>query len=356
LGPGFFSAGAWEPLIVPILPLALWYAYHWARTGRVFGNPEFFRYNVQSTLHPWRIFLALLLRVWQAFGHLDLYVLTLAMAVAMSFRPIEDADGERPRIAVPVQLSFLAIILVFLIALSIIGGAVLARYMLPVTPLVILISVSTIWRRLPAWKAVIAVVALAFISALFINPPYGFSLEDNLAYHDYIRLHQRAEAFLTRRYPGARVLTAWPASDELTRPYLGYVEKPVQVVRIDDFSAEQLVSAADARSRFDIALVFSTKYQPPSFFDRWRRWQEWKIRYFDFHVDLPPEAAASVLRGNLVYVDRLRGQWVAVVELEKIEEARTKGQANSGMPGMPAGAGLLTLREVSVHVRRDRTP
>jgi len=342
--PGFFSARPWEPLVIPILSLALWYTYHWARTGRVFGNPEFFRYNVQSTLHPWRIFLALLLRAWQAVGYLDLYVLTLALAVAMSFRPIQDADVERPRIAVPIQLTFLAIILVFLIAFSIIGGAVLARYMLPVTPLVILISVSTIWRRLRASKAVLAVVALAFFSALFINPPYGFSLEDNLAYRDYILLHQRAEAFLTQRYPGARVLTAWPASDELTRPYLGYVEKPVPVVRIDDFSAEQLLSAADARSRFDIALVFSTKYQPPpSWLDHWRPWQEWKTRYFDFHVDLPPEAAASILSGNLVYVDRLRGQWVGIVELERFEEASNQGQANFGVPGMRTGAGVLAL-------------
>ncbi|MBO0911225.1 MAG: glycosyltransferase, partial [Acidobacteria bacterium] len=166
---------------------------------------------------------------------------------------------------------------------------------------------------------------------------YGFSLEDNLAYRDYIHLHQRAEAFLSRRYPGARVLTAWPASDELTRPYLGYIEKPVQVVRIDDFSAEQLLSAADARSSFDIALVFSTKYQPHTFFDRWKLWQQWKTRYFDFHLDLPPEAAASVLTGNLVYVDRLRGQWVGIIELERIEEASTSGRAASGMPGAKTG-------------------
>ena len=315
----------WEttlPLALSALPLALWYSYHYLRTGRVFGNPEFFRYNVQGTLHPLRIVLALLLRTWQAFGYLDLYVLTLACIAAMFFRPIKDAHGERPRISLPIQYDFLAIILIYLVALSIIGGAVLARYMLPVVPLVILVCVSTVWRRLPAWKAVLALIALAFVSALFVNPPYGFAPEDNLAYRDYIRLHQGAEIFLAQRYPNARVLTAWPASDELTRPYLGYVRKPIQVVRIDDFSAEQLLSAADARSRFDIALVFSTKYQPHTIFDRWRLWQEWKMRYFDSHVDLPPEAASSVLGGDVVYVQHIRGQWVGIIELERIEEAR----------------------------------
>jgi Dolichyl-phosphate-mannose-protein mannosyltransferase len=311
---------AW--LLTPAVPLALWYAYHYARTGFVFGNPEFFRYNLQSTLHPLRILLALLLRIWQTFGYLDLYVLTLACVVAMMFPPIKDARAERPRIAIPVQFAFLAIAIICLVTLSIVGGAVLARYMLPVVPLVILVCVSTIWRRLRAWKAVIAVIALAFVSALFTNPPYGFSPEDNLAYRDYIRLHQHAERFLEQRYPSARVLTAWPASDELTRPYLGYVPKPMQVVKIEDFSAEQVLSAAEARSRFDVALVFSTKYQPgPTIFDRWRRWREWKSRYFGYHVDLTPEVAASVLGGTVVYVEHRRGQWVGIIEMEKIEEA-----------------------------------
>jgi hypothetical protein len=164
---------------------------------------------------------------------------------------------------------------------------------------------------------------LAFVSALFVNPPYGFSPEDNLAYRDYILLHRRAENFLERRYPYARVLTAWPASDELTRPYLEYVPRPMSVVKIEDFSAEQVLSAADARSRFDVALVFSTKYQPEhTMFDRWRLWQEWKSRYFGYHVDLTPEVAASVLDGNLVYVRRRRGQWVGIIAIEKIEEAK----------------------------------
>jgi hypothetical protein len=310
-------------LLSPAIPLAAWYAYHYARTGFVFGNPEFFRYNVQSTLHPLRILLALLLRIWQTFGYLDLYVLTLACVVAMMFPAMKDTRGERWRIAIPVQFAFLAIAIVYLVTLSIVGGAVLARYMLPIVPLVILVCVSTIWRRLRAWKAVIAVIGLAFVSALFTNPPYGFSPEDNLAYRDYIRLHQRAERFLEKKYPAARVLTAWPASDELTRPYLGYIPTSMQVVKIEDFSIEEVLSAADARSRFDVALVFSTKYQPaPTIFDRWRRWQEWKSRYFGYHVDLTPEVAASVLGGNVVYVDRRRGQWVGIIEMEKIEEAK----------------------------------
>jgi hypothetical protein len=328
-------------LLLPLIPLALWYAFHYARTAVVFGNPEFFRYNVQATVHPLRIVLALLLRIWQTIGYLGLYVLTIACFIAMKFAPQAAArtepalslrkevsarrvtdDVSRSRIALPIQLEFLAISVVYVLVLSVIGGAVLARYMLPIVPLWILICVSTVWRRLRPWKAVLVVVAAAFVASIFVNPPYGFAPEDNLAYRDYIRLHQRAEAFLASRYPHARVLTAWPASDELSRPYLGYVAKPLQVLKIEDFTAEQLLSVANARSHFDVALVFSTKYQPPqSFFDRWRLWREWKARYFGYHEDLSPEAAASVLGGNLVYVERQKGQWVGVIEMNTIEEA-----------------------------------
>jgi len=316
--PGWQSALV---LIVPIIPLAAWYAYHYARMGFVFGNPEFFQYNVQATLHPLRIVLALLLRIWHTAGYMNLYVLTIACLLAMRQAPLPDFAGVRPRIAVPIQLTFLALAAIYVIAMAVVGGAVLARYMLPVVPLVILVCVSTIWRRLQIWQWVLAVVALAFVAGLFVNPPYGFAPEDNLAYGDYIRLHQDAERWLQARYPNARVLTAWPASGELTKPYLGYVAKPMQIVQIEDFTAEQLLSAADVGSRFDVALVFSTKYQPRTIFDRWEKWQEWKTRYFGFHRDLPPEAAAAVLGGKLVYVRRKQGQWVGIVDVVKIEEA-----------------------------------
>jgi hypothetical protein len=316
-------------LLFPVIPLGFWYAYHYRQTGFVFGNPEFFRYNVQSTLQPLRILLAFLMRLWQCVGYLNLYVLTLAALLAMWMPPLQEPglqekDRERPRIALELQFAFLAIIVAYMIALSVIGGAVLARYMLPVIPLVILVCVSTLRRRVRMWTGVIALVALSFLVALFVNPPYGFSLEDNLAYRDYIRLHQRAENFIEARYPNARVLTAWPASDELSRPCLGYVTQPMKVFRVEDFTVEQLMSASEVRSNFDVALVFSTKYEPPhSLFDNLRFWQAWKTRFFGYHIDAPPAAAAQILGGRLIYTDRRDGQWVGVIEIEQALEARS---------------------------------
>jgi hypothetical protein len=308
-------------LIIPLLPLALWYVYHYERTGYVFGNPEFFRYNVAATLSAARFFLALIMRLWQVVGYLHLWVLTLPVLLAMCLLPPRrDAASERSRISFPVQMVFYVVVLAYVVTMALIGGAVLARYMLPAVPLIIIVSISALWRRLSYWTPAVGFVALAFVAAWFWNPHYGFSPEDNLAYRDYIVLHQDGERFLEARYPMARVLTAWPASDEVSRPWIGYITRPMRVVRIENFSLDEMLSAADFRSNYEVALIFSTKYEPgPAPWDRWNTWTELKSRYFGFHRDLPPAAAAQILGGHIVFSEQRQGQWIAVIEVEKNE-------------------------------------
>ena len=229
--------------------------------------------------------------------------------------------------------------------MAVIGGAVLSRYMLPAIPLVIIVAVSTLRRRLPYWPAAVAVIAIAFVAGWFWNPPHGFAPEDNLAYRDYIILHLDAERFLEARYPMARVLTAWPASGELTSPWLGYITRPMQVVRIEDFSLDQMLSAADflredfhrdgSGQNFEVALVFSTKYDPPPPLRwnayhwtarLWGHWEDMKRRFFGFHHDVPPAAAAQILGGRIVFSEERKGQWVAVIEQQQNEIQ------NAGLP------------------------
>jgi hypothetical protein len=313
-------------LLLPVVPLAGWYAYHYAKTGFLLGNPEFFRYNVAATLNPLRIPLALGMRLWQLFGYFGLYLLTLAGGLAMLRPPRRESGAARPRIPFWIQAAFLSAVLAYLGFMSLVGGAVLARYMLPVVPLVILVWVSTLWRRVRYWKLIVAAVAIAFVAGLFSNPPYGFSIEDNLAYRDCIVMHAEASRFLAMRYPGARVLTAWPASDELTRPWLGYVNQPFRVARVEDFSVSQIDLAARARNRYDVALVFSTKYQPPhALFENWDAWQRIKEKFFGYHRDLLPEDIAQRLSGTIVYHKELNGQWIAVIAVEREQDAKGAG-------------------------------
>ncbi len=310
-------------LLAPVAVLTGWYAFHYWRTGYVFGNPEFFRYNVQATASPFRIALAFGMRMWQSFGYMHLIVLTLLMAWAMTRPPLRDGEEERARIALPVQSVFALFIFAYAAAMAVVGGAVLARYMLTVVPLVVILAVCTLRRRIRLWPALIAFTCAAFVTALFLNPPYGFSPEDNLAYRDYVVMHADAEAFLQARYPRARVLTAWPASDEISRPYLGYVTYPFPVVRIEDFTIDEVMGAAQERSRFDVALVFSTKYEPAHpVLGHWQAWEKIKQRFFGFHRDLPAEVAAQLLGGRVVFTEASAGQWIAVVEIERSVDAR----------------------------------
>lgn len=311
-------------LLLQALPLVLWFAYHGHRTGYVFGNPEFVRYNVSATLDPLRIALASLRRLWHIAGYMGLWLLTGATVFALRRPALEDGGRERPRIDFRTQAVFAVVILAYAAMLSVLGGAVLARYLLPVTPLIILLCVSTLRRRLRHWVWIIALVCGGFVAGLMLNPPYPFAPEDNLAYRDYVILHKRAADLLSAKYPHARVLTAWPATDELTKPYLGYTRAPLSVAPIENFSAASLAFAARDASRYDVALVFSTKYQPQrDLFDLLPFWERLQERYFDYHRDLSADDAARMLGGRIVWQERRRGEWVAVIELEHALNAKT---------------------------------
>jgi len=212
---------------------------------------------------------------------------------------------------------------VHLVFHSVIGGAELARYMMPVIPLIILIAVSTLHRRLRQWPLAIIFVCVTLVTALFLNPPYRFSPEDNLTYADFVRLHQDAAGFIAKKYPNARVLTAWPANDELSRPYLGYVSRRVKVVRIDNFSLGQ-IAVAQQNGDYDIALVFSTKYEPPRRLFTWNFLEKSNERFFDYHRDLAPEQVAQILGGTVVMRESRNGEWVGVVEIPQIRNVELR--------------------------------
>src|ERR1043165_6385408 len=277
-------------LLLACVPLALWLAYPRARTGYTFGHPEYFRYNVASTLNLERLLYAAWERLKHVTFHMNLWALTLMGLAAMFLKPRRDRGVERARIGVPVQLLFAALILAHAFALSFVGGAVLARYLLPVLPLIILIWVSTIWRRAPVWPLAVALVCAAFVYRLEVNPPYSFPWEDNLAYRDFVLLLRDAAQFLSEKYAGARVLTSWPATDELKYPYLGYTPRPLEVFDAADLKPETLQQAARQKSDYDAALIYST------------------------HGGLSLEEAARLLGGRVVFREERKGQWVAVIE------------------------------------------
>ena len=128
---------------------------------------------------------------------------------------------------------------------------------------------STFYRRVPYWWGLCLLTAAAFVIGLFVNPPYKFAPEDNLNYADVVRLHQQAIRQIVTHFPDSTILTAWPATDELTKPELGYVKKPLGVVTVANFSLPEIQKAAASPQNFSVGFAFSTKYDPPACCSIW---------------------------------------------------------------------------------------
>jgi 4-amino-4-deoxy-L-arabinose transferase-like glycosyltransferase len=306
-------------LLAPIAPLVAWYAFHYHRTGFIFGNPEFLRYNATANLSAYRIALCLWHRLLHLTTHMNMFVPVIA-TIAVVLIPVAPSTPQNIRKS---ALKAIAVILIAnWLAFSVLGGALLTRYLLPMYPLILLICVS-LWRRhLRQWWLIAALSAAAFLSAIWINPPYAFAPEDNLTYRDMIVLHQQAVHFIEHNYPQATVLTAWPATSELVRPEIGYTHHPIKTVSIPNFSPEQIAKAATDPGAYDTALLFSTKWEPPTgTINLGKQNESADTKFFDFHHDMRPAAAAALLHGEVVWQAHRKGEWAAVLRFPRSVDA-----------------------------------
>jgi 4-amino-4-deoxy-L-arabinose transferase-like glycosyltransferase len=322
-------AGWLAALSFPLLPLAAWFAYHHHVTGFTFGNPAYLRYNATANFTVAHIFHALQSRAMHLFWQRNIWVpLMLALAcLAMPARPQEQAQ-QIPRSALRTIALLVAANWVFF---SVMGGAPLTRYLLPVYPLLLLVSVA-IWRsRTRLWPLLAALTAAGFISALWINPPYSFAPEDNLTYRDMIVVHQEAIDYLARNYPDATVLTAWPVTTDLFCPELGYTRRSFKVVALDDFTAEDIRQAAEQPVAFDTVLVVTTHYIPPALRGYLTEHPNSSrgVEFARAPVLTPAEIAAE-LGGTIVWQDERNGEWAAIVRL-----ARARTTAPAAIPRSP---------------------
>jgi len=311
-------------LLLAPTALACWYAYHWHRTGFIFGNPEYLRYNAVGTFHAAHILYAAWLRVWHVAGHMNLWVATL-LTLCVWLLPPRDIPStianqkdvipsERKRVEEPaVQLHrarqiLLVTFFVNLAAFSFLGGAILTRYVLPLFPLVLLFHVA-FWRDRTRWWPLAAfVTAVAFIAGLFFDPPYQFAAEDNLSYAAAIRVEQQAISRLVSNSAAPpTIVTAWPVSDYLAKPELGYVQTPVPVVTLKNFSLQQLLLAR--QQHYDAALIFYQTRPAPLLAPLSSALPDASAT-----ADLPAPLAARLLGGEIEWQALERRHYAAVVQ------------------------------------------
>jgi 4-amino-4-deoxy-L-arabinose transferase-like glycosyltransferase len=321
-------------LCFPALPLLAWYTYHHAHTGFTFGNPEYLRYNATANFTAMHILTALRYRFGHLFWQRNIWLpILLALACLLLPRrakPVRNHKAtdhnthDEARVLDPQVLRTIALLIATnWLAFSILGGALLTRYLLPIYPLILLVCVAVWNERVRLWPLFAAFTAAAFISALWLNPPTAFAPEDNLTYRDMIVVHQQAIAFIDANYPNATVLTAWPASTELFEPDLGYTNHPIKVDSITDFSSAQIYKAARDPGAFDTALIFTTHYASPAL-QSYMLMHPGSFRGAEFARDLnlSPFEAATILGGRIVWgpVD-LDGERAAVLRFDRAYDA-----------------------------------
>ena len=302
---------------------ARWFVYHHHRTGFYLGNPEYLRYNLQATLSPLRILLALLIRLWHVFGYLNLFLLTWRAAYAMTqLRCAKPMARFAPASRSMCSSSFRW-------SCGECGGGIssgrrrLARYMLPVVPLVILVCVSTMRRRLRHWTWWIALPAPLSSYSSSSRRPIAIAPEDTLLYRDYVVLHKHAADELARHPQRSRAHRV--AGFRRTHAAVSRLcEAAARRVRIENFSAPEIARAAQATDQFDVALPVS----PPSGSRRTRCSErlpsERPFRSASSTITrtLPRSWPRNSGRKNDAYLNR-NNEWIALIAIEKIEDART---------------------------------
>jgi hypothetical protein len=327
----------WLALTVPLVPLAAWAFYYHHVTGFWTGNAEYLQYNLYSTLSPGRIFWSLLRRLYEVFfgGFNWLLVVGAALGIwrggnrhrdteaqrtARELAPERSAEPQGPQERADEKARLFRDFLflaggmgaAYVLMLSVVGGAILPRYLMPIFPALFLALVALVCRLPKVLARSLCAAALAcFVGAWFINPSYPFPYEDNLAYRDFIRLHQQAAQFLEARPPGERILTAWPATDELARPFLGYVDRPLRVVPVQGFTAQDFADVPG--DSFDVLYLYSRKWEPSSnWLARFPYLERVQEHYFDYAPQIGADGLAARFGLRPLARFEQRGQWVKI--------------------------------------------
>lgn len=256
--------------LAPAMALAAWLLVLHRATGHWLGNAEFAQYNVAGALRPLQILYSAAERAFYLFvkegrfiGVIALYVgwrllRGSATGAARTSKPAQEPVAPRlfPRrdwaMAALVAGAQLAVV-------TLLGGAVLDRYLLPVLP-ILYAAFATAASAYPAawrWTSHTALIAVLLLSWVW-NPPYPFQYEDNLAMVDFVELQRSAAGFLEINAPTRRIASMWPFTGAIGNPEFGYVERPLRPVSLQSFQLPNLANL-DPRS-FDLLVVYSRQY------------------------------------------------------------------------------------------------
>ncbi|MEO8096133.1 MAG: hypothetical protein ABI811_00415 [Acidobacteriota bacterium] len=280
----------------PAAALLAWLVILHQATGSWFGNPEFARYNVSASLNISHLLYSSIRRAYALFladGH---WIGLLALYHGRRFlRTREWAIAG-------------SVALAQTLGVTILGGAVLDRYLLPVLPILYsaFAVAASAYRPRVRMLSNLAMITL-LMTGWFVNSPFPLPLENNLSVIDFVQLQRSAAQYLESYARGQRVATAWPLAAALREPDFGYVQSPIATVvpsgsSMSDFRAVDLTNAG-------ALVVFSHGQARPPWLGNLSL-----IRLLGLEAE-PPEATPEEI-APLGFVSRARfdqhGQWVEI--------------------------------------------
>jgi hypothetical protein len=323
-------------LFVPaFVALGAWLLYLRHVTGHLLGDPGFAHYNVGYALNPVRASFALLRRLYFLFFADFRWVGAVAIVIALKVRGIGDTPTDFrngstfdrvecppiPRRRGVFQTPAWRLVALFagahVLLVSLLGGAALERYLVPVLPLLYCAVATALATLRRAWRPVAVVGMMAgLVAGMFVNPPFPFPYENNLAMTDFVDLQVAAAHFVEQHYPGAAVYTAWPLTAALRRPEFGYVEHPLRAVETSDLHESTLRALASAHP--DVLILYSRTWEPEWGVLRFPAVGAFLRRYYEFEPEMTPAEAKSELGLDPVMRWTSRGQWVEVLARPRI--------------------------------------
>lgn len=288
--------------LAPFAALAIWFFALWRTTGYIFGDPGFTHYNTMYSLNPVRASVALLRRLYYLFIGDFRWIGALAILAAWQRSRIYNTRAWK----IAGTFSAAHVLLV-----SVLGGATLERYLLPVLPLLYIATADALLTLRPRWRYV-AVPALTagLVAGLFINPPFPFPYENNLAMADFIDLHRSTAQFLEHAYSRSTISTAWPLTQALRNPAFGYVEHPLTAAETSDLRVSTLSTLRP--QSLDVLVLYSRTWEPSWGVLHWPLVRTFLNRYYDYDRQMTPEEVRK--RFGLLPVRKWarRGQWIEV--------------------------------------------
>ncbi len=294
--------------LAPAVALGGWLIVLYRATGHWTGNAGFAEYNIGYALHPLQILYSIAERALFLFVKDGRFI--GAIALYFGWRMLRGKDWTIALWVAGAQL----------VLVTLLGGAVLDRYLLPVMPVLYAAFAVAASEYRPKWRWISqSALALALFAGVFLNPPFPFQYEDNLAMIDFVELQQSAAQFLDDSAPRARVASMWPFTGAIENPQLGYIETPLKAVEIQSFDLPALQSLD--RQSFDLLVVYSRQYPVEgSWLDA--TWLDPLLRRLPgYH---PQATQDELVASGFVSVARWqrRGQWIEIYRRDTTADGR----------------------------------